>query len=40
MLAQELAKPVIKKLKRRNVHATYKDNIWIVDSTEMRSLPS
>ena len=40
MLAQELAKPVIKKLKRRNVHATYKDNIWTVDSTEMRSLPS
>ena len=39
-LAEELHKPVIKKLKLRKVYATSKDNIWAADLTEMRSLSS
>ena len=38
-LAQELHKPVIKKLKRR-VYARCKDNIWATDLAEMGSLSS
>ena len=30
-LAEELHKPVIKKFKRSQVHARYKDNIWAAD---------
>ena len=39
-LAQELHKPVIKKFKRRNVYARFKDNIWAADLAEMGSLSS
>ena len=38
-LAQELHKPVIKKLKRR-VYARCKDNIWETELAEMGSLSS
>ena len=37
-LAEELHKPVTKKFKRRKVYATFKDNIWAADVTEMESL--
>ena len=39
-LAEELHKPVIKKFKRRNVYAIFKDNIWAADLAEMESLSS
>ena len=39
-LAEELHKPVIKKLKRRKVYTRFKDNIWAADLAEMGSLPS
>ena len=39
-LAEELHKPVIKKLKRSKVYARFKDNIWAADLTEMESLVS
>ena len=39
-LAEELYKPVIKKLKRRKVYASFKDNIWAADLAEMESLSS
>ena len=38
--AEELHKPVTKKLKRRKVCASFKDNIWAVDLTEMGSFSS
>ena len=38
MLAQELTKPVIKKLKRRKVYARFKNNILASDLAEMISL--
>ena len=34
-LADELYKPVIKKLKRRKVYVRFEDNIWIADLSEM-----
>ena len=34
-LAQEIHKPIIKKFKRRKVHARFKDNIWLADLAEM-----
>ena len=34
-LAEELDKPVIKKLKRRNVYVRFEDNIWAADLAEM-----
>ena len=34
-LAQELRKPMIKKLKRRRFYARFKDNIWEADLAEM-----
>ena len=37
-LAEELHKPVTKKLKTRKVYARFKDNIWAADLTEMESL--
>ena len=40
MLAQEFHKPMIKKFKRRNVFARFKDNIWAADLVEMGSLSS
>ena len=39
-LAQELHKPVTKKIKKRKVYARFKDNIWAVDLAEMESLCS
>ena len=37
-LANELHKPVIKKLKKRKVYSSFKDNIWGVDLADMQSL--
>ena len=39
-VAEELHKPVIKKLKRRKVYVTFKYNIWAADLAEMESLSS
>ena len=38
VLAQEQHKPVIKKIKRRKVYSRFKDNIWVADLAETRSL--
>ena len=35
LLAEKLHEPVIKKLKRRNLYARFKDNIWAADLGEM-----
>ena len=40
MLAQELHKKVIAKLKRRKIYARFKDNIWVADLAEMGWLSS
>ena len=37
-LAEELHKPIIRKFKKRKVYATFKDNIWGVDSADMQIL--
>ena len=37
-LAEELNKPIIKKLKKRKVHAAFKDNIWGADLADMQLL--
>ena len=37
-LGNELHKPVIKKLKKRKVYSSFKDNIWGVDLADMQSL--
>ena len=37
-LAEELHKPIIKKFKKRNIHAAFKDNIWGVDLADMQLL--
>ena len=34
-LANELHKPIIKKLKRRKVYSSFKGNIWVVDLVDM-----
>ena len=39
-LAEQLHKPVIKKIKRRKVYPRFKNNIWAVDLAEMESLSS
>ena len=39
-IAEELRKPVIKKLKRRKVYARFKGSIWKEDLAEMGSLSS
>ena len=39
-LAEELHKPVTKKLKRRKVYARFKDTIWAAVLAEMESLSS
>ena len=36
-LAEELQKPVVKKLKRRIVYARFKSNIWAEDLAEIGS---
>ena len=35
-LSDELHKPVIKKIKRRKVRSSFKDNIWSADLTDMQ----
>ena len=37
-LAEELHKPIIKKFKKRKVHAAFKDNIWGADLADMQLL--
>ena len=37
-LANEVHKPVIRKFKKRKVYSTFRDNIWVVDLTDMQSL--
>ena len=34
-LANELHKPIIKKFRKRKVHSSFKDNIWVVDLADM-----
>ena len=38
ILADELHKPVIKKVNKRKVYLQFKDNIWGVDLADMQSL--
>ena len=38
ILADELHKPIIKKLNKRRVYSLFKDNIWGVDLTDMQLL--
>ena len=35
-LAEELHKPIIRKLEKRKVHAAFKDNIWDADLADMQ----
>ena len=37
-LANELYKPIIRKLKKRKIYSSYRDNIWGVDLADMQSL--
>ena len=37
-LANELHKPIIRKLKNRKVYSSFRDNIWGVDLADMQSL--
>ena len=37
-LADELHKPIIRKLKKRKVYSSFRDNIWGVDLADMQSL--
>ena len=37
-LANELHKPIIKKLKKRKVYSSFRDNIWSVDLADKQSL--
>ena len=37
-LANELYKPIIRKLKKRKVYSSFRDNIWGVDLADMQSL--
>ena len=37
-LAEELHKPIIKKIEKRKVHAVFKDNIWGADLANMQLL--
>ena len=36
-LANELHKPIIRRLKKRKVYSSFKDNIWGVDLADMQS---
>ena len=38
ILADELHKPVIKKINKRKVYSQFKDNVWGVDLADMQSL--
>ena len=37
-VAEELHKPIIRKLKKRKVYSSFRDNIWGVDLADMQSL--
>ena len=37
-LADELHKPIIKKVEKRKVYSSFRDNIWGVDLADMQSL--
>ena len=37
-LANELHKPIIKKLKKRKIYSSFRDNIWGVNLADMQSL--
>ena len=37
-LANELHKPIIRKLNKRKVYSSFKYNIWVVDLTDMQLL--
>ena len=37
-LADELYKPIIRKLKKRKVYSSFRENIWGVDLADMQSL--
>ena len=37
-LANELRKPIIKKIKKRKVYSSFKDNVWGVDLADMQLL--
>ena len=37
-LANELHKPIIKKIKKRTVYSSFRGNIWGVDLADMQSL--
>ena len=37
-LAEKLYKPIIKKFKKRKIHAAFKDNIWSADLADMQLL--
>ena len=37
-LAEELHKPIFRKLKKRKVYSSFRDNIWGVDLADMQSL--
>ena len=37
-LANKLYKPIIRKLKKRNVHSSFRDTIWGVDLADMQLL--
>ena len=37
-LANELHKPIIRKLKKRKVYSPFRDNIWGVDLADMQPL--
>ena len=37
-LANELQKPIIRKLKKRKVYSSFKDNIWGIDLADMQPL--
>ena len=37
-LANELHKPIIRQLKKRQVHSSFKGNIWVVDLADKQSL--
>ena len=37
-LADELHKPIIRKIKKRKVYSAFKDNIWVADLADMQLL--
>ena len=35
-LSEELDKPSIRKLQKRKLHSSFKDNIWVADLADMQ----